>query len=214
MKVKVCGNTDPKIVEQLCALEIDFIGFVFVEASKRRVTPEVVSACSVGKVRKVGVFQDMELGEVLHCVEKAELSVVQLHGEEDVHFLEALRARLKDGVEIWKAFGVDGVLGVERVSAFRGFADKFLFDACESGGPDMPSGGTGKKFSWEVLDEYREATPFLLAGGIGPDDACDVASFGSQHSMMHGVDINSKFEVEPGVKNVSLVASFVERVRS
>ena len=211
MKIKVCGNRDKEVTEQLSKLPIDYLGFIFVPESTRVVTKELVSSLEIGEMKRVGVFRDCEREELKDLASSLSLSVVQLHGDEDVEYVASLREELSGEVEIWKAVGVSSEGDLEGMSHYEPAVDAFLFD---TKGEDGSSGGTGRKFSWEILTKYKGKTPYVLAGGIALEDAEVVKKFCDSQPLCLGVDINSRFEIEPGKKDVSKVKEFLKVLES
>lgn len=187
-------------VEQLGA---DWMGFIFYRKSPRyagEALPYIPE-----RVRRVGVFVDEDTGRLLALAKKNRLAIIQLHGSEPPGDCKALR---EQGFPVIKAFGV--VTGepfpLELTARYEGCCDYFLFDTRTT-----LYGGSGKKFGWELLADYRGETPFLLSGGILPGDAEAVKAF--SHPKCIGVDLNSGFETSPAVKNVQLLRTFIKAFR-
>ena len=139
------------------------------------------------------------------------LDCVQLHGDESTVMIDNLRRTIdpdiRSGLKIIKAIHVSGRDDFGKCAEYEGHVDMFLFDtACEE------RGGSGRQFDWDMLDSYSCHTPFLLSGGIGPEDADRIRMI--SHPMFAGVDINSRFETAPAVKDAAKVADFIERLRS
>ena len=188
---------------------IDFVGLNFYKGSSRYVDGKI-SAEDIRDgdfdIRKVGVFVNENLSKVMRTVEDYGLDIVQLHGDETPEYCK----RLSEEVEVIKAFRVDGDTDVEKlIGKFDDACDYYLFD---TGGQKETLGGSGKKFDWDVLSKARIEKPFFLAGGIGIPDVVKVKMF--DHPDLFAVDINSKFEIEPGVKDLDLVKMFAHVLRS
>ncbi len=199
MIVKVCGMRDAENIRQLEALGIDWMGMIFWPKSKRYVsTPPVYLP---QHVRKVGVFVDASLADIRQHIEDYQLDIVQLHGQESPETLKALKP-----LTLIKAFNIATPEDLQKTVAYEGLADYFLFDT-----KGKSVGGNGEKFDWSVLDSYQGETPFLLSGGIGPEDAQDVESF--RHPKCIGIDLNSRFETEPGLKDITKLKQFLEAIR-
>lgn len=199
MIVKVCGMRDAENIRQLEALGIDWMGMIFWPKSKRYVsTPPVYLP---QHVRKVGVFVDASLDNIRQHIEDYQLDIVQLHGQESPETLKALKP-----LTLIKAFNIATPEDLQKTVAYEGLADYFLFDT-----KGKSVGGNGEKFDWSVLDSYQGETPFLLSGGIGPEDAQDVESF--RHPKCIGIDLNSRFETEPGLKDITKLKQFLEAIR-
>lgn len=191
---------DAQNVSEVEALGPDLLGMIFWQKSPRHAEGPVST-----NVPKVGVFVNEEQEVVKARVEQHKLSFVQLHGAESRSYVEELRTMLPEGVKIIKALSVSGAADVARWHDYDGVVDMLLFDTkCKC------VGGSGEQFDWSVLDNYDGTLPFLLSGGIGPDDAERVLSF--SHPRMVGIDLNSRFEDAPGVKNVEKLRRFMQRV--
>ena len=199
MIVKVCGMRDAENIRQLEALGIDWMGMIFWPKSKRYVsTPP---AYLPQHVRKVGVFVDASLDAIRQHVEDYQLDIIQLHGQESPETLKALKP-----LKLIKAFNIATPEDLQKTVAYEGLADYFLFDT-----KGKSVGGNGEKFDWSVLDSYQGETPFLLSGGIGSEDAQDIKSF--HHPKCIGIDLNSRFETEPGLKDITKLKQFLEAIR-
>jgi phosphoribosylanthranilate isomerase len=203
MNTKVCGITQLKQLQQLDGLDIDFAGLIFYKDSPRYVGDKIAKEDlknSDFDLKKVGVFVNADYDEIMQVVEDYGLDVVQLHGEESPELCEDL----SDEVEVIKAFKVGGskISIDEMVADYDEVCDYYLFDTASS---DV-EGGTGKQFDWKLLSKSKIEKPFFLSGGIGVDDVKKVKAF--KHPDYYAVDINSKVEKEPGVKDMALVLQF------
>lgn len=196
LKLKVCGMRDPENVMQLVKLQPDFIGFIFYEKSLRFVEqPDQKLLSRIPKsIKKVGVFVNEEVDNVLKLHDQLGLDYVQLHGDEDLNFSKKLKER---GLRIIKVFGLLDSLPYS-LSAFSKYSDYFLFDTATNS-----YGGSGRHFDWSILNSYRLETPFLLSGGIDQDDVKEIKKL--QFECLEGIDVNSKFEITPGTKDIALV---------
>lgn len=207
MKVKVCGMRDKGNIEALVALRPSFIGFIFYEKSPRYVgnvlDEEVVRAIPRG-INKVGVFVNASPDYILSVVKQYDLQYVQLHGSELPDFCRSIRQK---GVNIIKAFLVDEHFNFAMLNNYKPHCDFFLFDT-----PGKSPGGNGVSFDWDILKRYDNEKPFFLSGGIGPDNIDDVLIL-SKSLKIYGLDINSKFEIEPGEKNIEQVRAFIQKIR-
>lgn len=199
MIVKVCGMSRADNIRDVEALGIDLMGFIFYPRSPRFVRS---MPAYLPRVRRVGVFVNAAVEEMAATAARWGLWAVQLHGSESPDVCSALRAR---GLRVIKAFGVGEGLP-DHLGSYGDCCDMFLFDtACAS------HGGSGLRFDWNVLKAYAGSTPFLLSGGIGPDSVAELSRF--EHPGCVGIDINSAFEISPGVKDASLIGSFLEKIR-
>ena len=203
MNTKVCGITQLKQLQQLDGLDIDFAGLIFYKDSPRYVGDKIAKEDlknSDFDLKKVGVFVNAGYDEIMQVVEDYGLDVVQLHGNESPELCE----ELSEDVEVIKAFKVkDSKVSIdEMVADYDEVCDYYLFDTASS----EVEGGTGKQFDWKVLSKAKIEKPFFLSGGIGVDDTAKVRAF--KHPDYYAVDINSKVEKEPGVKDMALVLQF------
>ena len=204
MNTKVCGITQLKQLQQLDGLDIDFAGLIFYKESPRYIG-EKISGKELKKadldLKKVGVFVNPEMIEVLDAIDKYGLDAVQLHGNESPEMCEDLSSE----VEVIKAFRIkEGEKDIDKlVAPYDAVCDYYLFD---TGGLTESFGGTGKQFDWSILTKAKIEKPFFLSGGIGLDDVAKLKTF--KHPDFYSVDINSKFEKEPGVKDMAAVLQF------
>ncbi|MBL7703242.1 MAG: phosphoribosylanthranilate isomerase [Ferruginibacter sp.] len=208
MNTKVCGITQVKQLQQLDGLDIDFAGLIFYKGSPRYVGDKIKPADiknSDFDLKKVGVFVNADYDEIMQAVEDYGLDVVQLHGNESPELCE----ELSEDVEVIKAFKVkDSKTSIdEMVADYDEVCDYYLFDTASS----ELEGGTGKQFDWKVLSKAKIEKPFFLSGGIGVDDVAKVKAF--KHPDYYAVDINSKVEKEPGVKDMALVLQFKQGLK-
>ena len=229
MKIKVCGMRDTENISELVKLKPDYIGFIFYGKSKRFVAkfPKIEIP---SKIKKVGVFVNENIDEVIEIVEKNKLDAIQLHGSETPEYCKDLRncltkpsrsevtersrsdnsgevisTPLNHPFEIFKAFSVDDNFNFEKTKVYEKACNYFLFD---TKGKDY--GGNGVKFNWQILDNYKGETPFLLSGGISKVDAAEIKNV--SHKAFAGVDINSGFEIEPGLKNIANIKEFKQNL--
>jgi phosphoribosylanthranilate isomerase len=173
----------------------DFLGFIFYQKSPRymadTLSPELLRSLPLS-VQKVGVFVDIPLPELLATTTRYSLDYVQLHGHESVAYCQEVR---QNGLRIIKAFSVDESFDFATLTEFVPFCDYFLFDT-----KGAQRGGNGTTFDWRVLANYYGPTPFLLSGGLGPNNASELLDF--KHPHLAGYDFNSQLETAPGVKDV------------
>lgn len=200
MIVKVCGMREAENIRAVEALGVDWMGFIFWEHSSRNVCQR--PAYLPTRAKRVGVFVDASLDVVCQHVEAFGLDVVQLHGSESPTYLRDLRSSCDARLLIVKAFSIAIRDDLLQTSLYEGLADYFLFDT-----KAQLVGGNGRKFDWSVLAHYDGSTPFLLSGGIGPDDASRLSAF--SHPRLAGIDLNSRFEAAPAQKNVELLKQFL-----
>ena len=184
---------------------MDWMGMIFWQKSARYVdNPDTAKAIPEG-VKKVGVFVNELPENIVEKADKYSLDIIQLHGSEEVDTIRELRLRLHDKVFV-KAISVSQTEDIRLAEMYDKEVDYLLFDTkCKS------VGGSGRQFEWSILQNYKGDTPFLLSGGIGPDDAENVKAF--KHPMMAGIDLNSKFELSPGLKDVEKLSAFIAETR-
>jgi phosphoribosylanthranilate isomerase len=207
VSIKVCGMVDPENVRAVCDLAPDFIGYIFYPGSKRYIGTEpdpAIFTIPPQEMGKVGVFVNEELEEVKLLFEKYRLDLVQLHGEESPGFCRRLG---NAGIPVIKAINPQNVRQKRMMDEYAGEVRYFLFDT-----PSPHFGGSGRKFDWSMLDDIIMPAPYLLSGGIGPDDVERIKAF--RQERFFGVDVNSRFESAPGVKNVKLLARFFHEIRN
>jgi phosphoribosylanthranilate isomerase len=200
MIIKVCGMGDTGRMHQLAAMPIDMVGFIFYSKSPRyvigKIDPSELTKLP-DHILKAGVFVNAQKEDILKMATLYHLTVVQLHGNESAELCKELK---EEGFIIIKAFNLTINNNYE---AYVPYCQYFLFDT-----PSQMHGGTGEKFDWDLLNTYTGTTPFLLSGGIGPGDADSI--FKINHPQFAGIDINSRFEFEPGVKDVELIRRFIK----
>ena len=182
-------------IREVEALGIDLMGFIFWPKSKRYVVepPQYLPT----QVKKVGVFVDAILEDVRQHIQDYQLDIIQLHGHETPAFAQALKPAV-----IIKAFNIATAEDLMQTKPYEGIVDYFLFDTKAQ----LP-GGSGEQFDWSVLSHYEGTTPFLLSGGIGPDDAERIKAF--HHPRCIGFDLNSRFEIAPALKDVNQLREFI-----
>lgn len=207
MNIKVCGITQFKQLQQLDALNIDYAGLIFYKDSPRyvgnKITGKQVKDADFD-IKKVGVFVDPGYSELLDAIDEYGLDIVQLHGNETAELCEELSAE----VEVIKAFRIQADKSIdidEMVADYDAACDYYLFD---TGGLKESFGGTGQQFDWGILKKAKIEKPFFLSGGIGPEDAAKVKAF--SHPDFFAVDVNSKFELSPGLKDMAAVLKFMQ----
>ena len=211
MKIKVCGMTLPEQVNALDEMGVDLAGFIFYPKSPRyvgnKISPEKMRQIK-GRIAKVGVFVNMPYEELMRTVEDYRLDMVQLHGDETPFFCD----KVANYITVIKAFRLTDNDPVDWLTRpFHDSTDMFLFDTLGAG-----YGGTGKKFDWNVLNSANLDKLFLLSGGIEPDDVEALKKFAAEPfaKKFFAADLNSKFEITAGVKNMAMVEEFVKAVKA
>ena len=199
MKVKVCGMRDADNIREVEALCIDMMGFIFWPKSSRYVSerPNYMPT----KCKRVGVFVDEDIEQVKRTADEYQLDMIQLHGHERPDYIRQLSGR-----KVIKAFNIATSADLEATKPYEGIVDYFLFD---TKGPSV--GGNGAKFDWTVLADYVGEPPFLLSGGISPDDAARIRRF--HHPQLAGIDLNSRFEITPGLKDINKLKEFIKELQ-
>ncbi len=186
--------------EEVEKLPVDLLGYIFYPQSKRYVGENPQEGLFNSAKPKVGVFVDENAFEILALAKNLGFEWVQLHGKENPKTCQLLK---NQGLKIIKAFSVDESFQFHKTKPFERIVDYFLFDTKSN----LP-GGSGKKFDWKILNKYEGNTPFLLSGGIKPEDAEEIKKI--DHPQLAGVDLNSGFEDEPGKKNIKKLNEFIE----
>ena len=195
MIIKVCGMRDPENIREVAALGVDWIGLIFFARSPRRITNNGQLTIDNGGKR---------YSELVETAAFFRLDYLQLHGNETPEDCHALQKR---GYSLIKAFQIATACDLEQTTNYEGRVDYFLFDTkCNS------YGGSGKQFDWSVLEAYRGKTPFLLSGGIRPESAGAIRSF--RHPRLAGIDLNSGFEIEPGLKDIGKLKEFLKAIQN
>lgn len=199
--IKVCGMRDTENIREVEALGIGMMGFIFYPKSSRYVSER--PAYLPQKCKRVGVFVDATIDDIRQHIADYGLDVIQLHGHESPELIREFRSQVSDfRLQVIKAFNIATRDDFSQAKPYAGLVDYFLFD---TKGPSV--GGNGEKFDWAVLSYYNGDTPFLLSGGIGPDDAERLKAF--HHPKCIGIDLNSRFEIEPGIKDIIKLETFL-----
>ena len=229
MKLKVCGMKFVENIEQVAALQPDYLGFIFYEKSKRNfegIIPELPKS-----IQKTGVFVNEYSEIVISLVEEYQLDAIQLHGDESSEYVKELQNQLaerrvlfieenkhqkkkknkhfisNEGVKIIKVFGIKDEFNFDALKSYLEFVDFFLLDT-----KGKERGGNGIQFDWAVLEKYPFEKPFFLSGGIGLKDIPEVQKMINSDLPIYALDVNSKFEIEPGVKKIEELKEFKNNV--
>lgn len=190
-------------IREIAGLKPDFMGFIFYPKSKRYVgelNAEFVKG--VKEVEKVGVFVNELPEKVVAICNEYGFRYAQLHGKESV---EDCRKVKESGIKVMKVFSVGEDFDFSVLGKYEPVADYYLFDTATEG-----HGGSGKKFNWNILQSYKGNKPYFLSGGIGPDDAEEIIKL--KDERIFAVDINSRFEIEPGIKDPAIVKLFIKEL--
>lgn len=200
MKLKICGMKNSDNILEIASLLPDYLGFIFWEKSARffdEIIPEIPKS-----ILKVGVFVDSNFDVISSKIEKYNLDLIQLHGNESVAFCEELK---KQNIKIIKAFSINDEFDFESLKEYESVCDYFLFDTKGK----LP-GGNGTQFDWEILEKYTLNKPYFLSGGIGLEQVAKIKEFQKTKIAQNciAIDVNSKFESEPGIKKEKEVLEF------
>ena len=226
-RLKVCGMKYQENIKAVAELQPDYLGFIFYEKSPRNFDRDIPKLPE--SIKKVGVFVDASIDFVVKKVKEYDFKAVQLHGNESTEYCIKLNDRLNrphrssrpvrsnqvqvldptepyvisSRVEIWKVFSIKDKFNFDRLQHYEGVVDYFLFDT-----KGKEKGGNGYTFDWKVLEEYPSTIPFILSGGIGLDEIDKVREILKTNLPIHAIDVNSKFEIEPGLKNIKPLKKF------
>lgn len=195
---------DKDNIIQILSLKPDFIGFIFYEKSPRFVNylHDFSEIQFDSKVKKTGVFVNANEQEIMQKVKMYDLQAVQLHGNELPSLCNTLKAR---GLIVIKAIQIYSQEDFKEIDAYSSYIDYFLFDT-----KTKLYGGSGEKFDWSVLKEYKLETPFFLSGGLDIDDIDNIKQF--NHPKLIGIDLNSKFELSTGIKDYNKLQKFIKQI--
>lgn len=214
MKIKVCGMRNPQNIKSLAELIPDFMGLIFYPKSKRYLSDPDKSVLSSlpASIKLTGVFVDEQEEAVVQKVINYGLSAVQLHGLESPSYCENLRIQLQDRlpdfkIDLIKAFGVYPGFDFSTLELYNEVVDYFLFDTKTS-----EHGGSGIAFDWTILDRYVGEKMFFLSGGLGPENIDGIFNLATK--KIYALDLNSKFETEPGLKNIESLKSAFQLIRA
>ena len=206
LKIKVCGMKYPANIKALAELEPDYMGFIFYPPSQRFIGVEFekqdVSDLQP-QIQRTAVFVNAHLHEVIEFANLYGMKTIQLHGQESPEFCGELKAK---GFKVIKAFGINESFNFDTLTAYEEQVDFFLFDTKTN-----QHGGSGLTFDWQILQNYMLNKPFLLSGGLSPDNLTEVLKI--KHQSFYGVDLNSKFEIEPALKDIEKLEKAFELIR-
>ncbi|WP_299624479.1 phosphoribosylanthranilate isomerase [uncultured Tenacibaculum sp.] len=213
MKLKICGMKYVDNIRQVAELKPDYLGFIFYEKSKRNfegIIPEIPKG-----IKKTGVFVNEYLEILISLAEEYKLEAIQLHGDESVEYIKELKGHLESSreekrlpkVEIIKVFGIKDEFDFSVLEPYEAVVDYFLFDT-----KGKERGGNGVTFDWKVLEGYNSEKPFFLSGGIGLHEVAKVKEIIKTDLPVYALDVNSKFEKEPGLKSVKDLKKFINQV--
>ena len=205
--VKVCGMRDADNIRQVEALGIQWMGFIFCPQSSRHCA--ALPAYLPQHCRRIGVFVDATLNDIMDRQQAFRLDGIQLHGHETPKFCRQLRSASAAAIII-KMIPVATADDMQQTADYAPYVDYFLFETKLPAPTNGINGGSGVQFDWDILAHYHGTTPFLLTGGITPDDAPRLRAI--RHPQFAGIDLNSKFESSPGIKDVALLRHFLHHL--
>ncbi|QXP79762.1 MULTISPECIES: phosphoribosylanthranilate isomerase [Winogradskyella] len=212
MKLKICGMKYKDNLEAVANLQPDYLGFIFYEKSKRNFDSFIPKLSK--SIKKTGVFVNESLDVVIEKVKEFDLQAVQLHGEESPEYCSKLKENCQtehglSDIEIIKVFSIKDEFNFKDLAPYETVCDYFLFDTKGK----LP-GGNGYTFNWDVLKNYPSTKPYFLSGGIGLNEVENVLSFlqSQESKLCYAIDVNSKFELEPGLKNIEGLKLFKEKL--
>ncbi len=221
MKLKVCGMKYQENMEAIASLRPDYLGFIFYDKSPRNFEGEIPKLSS--EIKKTGVFVDASIDFIIEKVKKYDFKAVQLHGNESAEYCQNIKLQLvhtepvewntepvewnTEPVEVWKVFSIKDEFDFALLKPYEGVVDYFLFDT-----KGKEKGGNGYTFDWKVLENYPSSTPFILSGGIGLEEIDKIKSILNTKLPIHGIDVNSKFEIKPGLKSIEELEEFIKLV--
>lgn len=216
MKIKVCGLSQTENISEVSAMNVDYLGLIFHSASPRFVGKTSADKLFAGlseerPVQKVGVFVNAEVDYILNTVHDYQLDWVQLHGNESPGYCQELQllwsVSTSYQAKIIKAFNIGPDFDFNQTNAYVSSCPLFVFDT----GGQKEVGGTGQQWDWQQLENYHGLTPFLISGGIGPKDIKRIKEV--SHPQLHGVDLNSRFEIAPGLKDTNKLSDFIQTLQ-
>lgn len=206
MIVKVCGMRDAANIKDIDEIDaVNWMGFIFFAPSKRNVIalPDYMPQHS----KRVGVFVNEDQQFIIDRVKEFGFNLIQLHGHESAEYCKDIRNRISSGIQIIKMIQIENLEDIAKTQEYARLVDYFLFETKCQG-----YGGSGQQFDWDILNKYKGNIPFLITGGIGADDADKVNAF--SHPMFAGIDLNSKFEVSPALKDTDAIKQFVSKINA
>lgn len=211
MIIKVCGMRYGENIKDVEALGVDWMGFIFFKDSPRHI--DTIPSYLPSKGKRVGVFVNASISDITKKIQSFSLDMVQLHGNESPEFCHQLKVEANHyrHIELIKMFPIATPNDFETVNCYSRDIDYALFETKTKAKNKSYYGGSGKSFDWHILSFYKGKTPFLLTGGIGPDDAERIYTL--DNPLFVGIDLNSRFEEKPGLKNVQSLQYFIKKIR-
>ena len=207
MKIKVCGMKHRDNILSVADLQPDYMGYIFYERSKRHFEGDIPALDP--SIKKTGVFVNSSISEVLRKVKKYDLKAVQLHGDETVSFCKELKKNMDSAIELIKAFSISEEFNFDVLSSYQEACDYFLFDT-----KGKERGGNGSLFNWKLLNRIHHHKKFFLSGGVGVEELKMLSEFLQTEAgqYCYAIDLNSKFESEPGLKKTEQLEAFFKQI--
>jgi len=202
MILKICGMRDAKNIHAIEQMDIDWMGFIFYSGSPRYVGETIHYLPT--KVKQVGVFVNKKYDEIIRIAKKYDLTHLQLHGNESPKDCLLLR---NEGYLVIKAISIKAAKDLTQIKPYESCVNCFIFDT-----KSVLRGGSGKKFDWSILNKYQGGKPFILSGGISPDSISQLKKV--KHPSLIGYDLNSQFEITPGLKDIKKLSAFIQSIRN
>lgn len=202
MRLKVCGMRELENISALSELDPNYIGFIFWSESSRFVDKKTPPLDK--KIIKTGVFVDATFDYILTKIKDHQLDAVQLHGQESCSYCKVIK---NYGLKVIKSFSIKNTFDFNTLEDYENSCDYYLFDTKGK----LP-GGNGFTFDWKILNEYPSQKPFFLSGGIGVDNLNEIKKLVKTKLPIHAIDVNSKFEIAPGNKNIELLKKFKKEI--
>ena len=202
MIIKVCGLNNGDNINQLMKLDLDFMGIIFYRKSSRFFNSEILPKT---EKKYIAVFVDESLDVIKEIINKYKFEYVQLHGNEDEKFCKEISSLCN----IIKAFRIDDRFDLNEIEKYSKYCKYFLFDTFTES-----YGGSGKKFNWDLLLNYDHKKDFILSGGINLELISSIKKLKNQLPNLIGVDLNSKFEIKPGLKDINRVKKFIKSIKN
>ncbi|MCW5520736.1 phosphoribosylanthranilate isomerase [Aureitalea sp. L0-47] len=196
-------------ISEVADLLPHYLGFIFYPGSPRNFLGEIPNLPD--SINKVGVFVNTDIEHLVQLVSVYDLDTVQLHGEETTEYCEQLGKSLEDDglgdISLWKVFHIKDEFNFNLLKSYEPFVEAFLFDT-----KGKTKGGTGEVFNWNALEAYPSEKPFMLSGGIGLEEINEIKKMLSTDLPILGVDVNSRFEIEPGRKDIIKLKKFIDEL--
>ncbi len=195
-------------IEAIASLQPDYLGFIFYEKSPRNFTGPIAELPA--HIKKTGVFVNASIDFIVKKTKEYGFKAIQLHGDETSHFCQELKQKLEslyDKIELFKVFSIKDEFDFSTLNPYEGIVDYFLFDT-----KGKEKGGNGYTFDWSVLANYSSKTPFILSGGIGLEEIDKIQAILKTNLPIYALDVNSKFETQPGLKNIDKLIEFKKHI--